>query len=431
MQIVHCLAKGQLRNFKVFLVSLLIPSFLFGVENTNSVLALLQNGLQNWIPIIKTACLWVFWTLVVIDITWSFGKMALSGFEIGEFFATLIKKIIYIGVFLFLFNTDQWLQILFNSFSQLATEANKNVAVMPGNITTSAAEILLLIWDKMSILNIPKSLFMLICGLIILIAFVLMAIDLLIVYLKFYLINIIIFFALALGGLEHFRQIGLNPIVSGIKIGIELFMVQGLMALAINTVDVSFKELNQNVSVDLVLQILIVSLIFCIVTKMVAGLIEAVFSGGVGESAGASGGFRAAAVVAGGAMLGAAAGGIGATRALSAAKELHLAQGGGGGMDLVKGVAKNLATAGMEHLKENSTHARMSNDIANRLQRKTENLQTNDSFSGTEQSQQATTQPQSSQQQKQQKKQENNEPYQSGIQNVATIETKDESLKNF
>lgn len=130
---------------------------------------------------------------------------------------------------------------------------------------------------------------------------------------------------------------------------------------------------------------------------MVAGLIEAVFSGGVGESAGSAGGFRAATVMAGGAMMGAVAGGIGATRALNAAKELHLAQGGGGGMDLVKGVAKNLATAGMEHLKENSTHARMSNDVANRLQRKTENLQTNDSFSGTEQSQQA-TQSQNSQQ---------------------------------
>ena len=65
-----------------------------------------------------------FLVLVVIDITWTFGKMALSGFEFGEFAATLIKKIITIGVFLFLFNVDYWLKILFDSFSQLATNVS-------------------------------------------------------------------------------------------------------------------------------------------------------------------------------------------------------------------------------------------------------------------------------------------------------------------
>ncbi|EAI0870365.1 P-type conjugative transfer protein TrbL [Campylobacter coli] len=370
------LAKELLRRFKnlIIFIFLLLPNLAFGLENSNGVLDLLQNGLESWIPLIKTACLWVFWTLVVIDLVWTFGLKALSGFEFGDFLATLIKKIMYIGIFLFLFNTDQWLQILFNSFSQLATGVSNGIKITPSNIVTSGVEILLSIWEAAGI-NLAKTLFLLICGLIILIGFLLMAIDLLIVYLKFFLMNVIVFFALALGGLNHFKQIGLNPIMTAIKIGIELLMIQGLMALAINITNSAFKEIAQNLTIDLTLQILVVALIFCMITKMVPGIIEAVFNGSIGESAGASAGFRAVATMAAGAAAGAAVGAVGATRAMNAAKALHLAEGGAGGMDLVKGVAKNLAGAGGEHLRDNLTRGRMPHQMANRLQEKLRDIQ--------------------------------------------------------
>ncbi|EAI8312627.1 P-type conjugative transfer protein TrbL [Campylobacter coli] len=370
------LAKELLRRFKnlIIFIFLLLPNLAFGLENSNGVLDLLQNGLESWIPLIKTACLWVFWTLVVIDLVWTFGLKALSGFEFGDFLATLIKKIMYIGIFLFLFNTDQWLQILFNSFSQLATGVSNGIKITPSNIVTSGVEILLSIWEAAG-LNLAKTLFLLICGLIILIGFLLMAIDLLIVYLKFFLMNVIVFFALALGGLNHFKQIGLNPIMTAIKIGIELLMIQGLMALAINITNSAFKEIAQNLTIDLTLQILVIALIFCIITKMIPGIIEAVFNGSIGESAGAAAGFRAVATMAAGAATGAAVGAVGVTRAMNAAKELHLAEGGKGGMDLVKGVAKNLASAGGEHLRDNLTRGRMPNQMANRLQEKLRDIQ--------------------------------------------------------
>ncbi|EHN8354880.1 P-type conjugative transfer protein TrbL [Campylobacter coli] len=370
------LAKELLRRFKnlIIFIFLLLPNLAFGLENSNGVLDLLQNGLESWIPLIKTACLWVFWTLVVIDLVWTFGLKALSGFEFGDFLATLIKKIMYIGIFLFLFNTDQWLQILFNSFSQLATGVSNGIKITPSNIVTSGVEILLSIWEAAG-LNLAKTLFLLICGLIILIGFLLMAIDLLIVYLKFFLMNVIVFFALALGGLNHFKQIGLNPIMTAIKIGIELLMIQGLMALAINITNSAFKEIAQNLTIDLTLQILVIALIFCMIAKMVPGIIEAVFNGSIGESAGAAAGFRAVATMAAGAAAGSAAGAVGITRAMNAAKALHLAEGGKGGMDLVKGVAKNLAIAGGEHLRDNLTKGRMPNQMANRLQEKLKDIQ--------------------------------------------------------
>ncbi|EAJ3304719.1 P-type conjugative transfer protein TrbL [Campylobacter jejuni] len=364
---------NKLRLILIF--CFLIPNLAFGAETAEGVLNILRNGLLSWTTLIKTACLWVFFTLVVIDLVWTFGLKALSGFEFGEFLATLIKKIIYIGIFIFLFNVDYWLQIIFNSFSQLATNVNNGLDIYPSNIIQNAFKIVMIILKSMSVTSPGESFFKVISGIIILIAFVLMAIDLLIVYLKFFLMNVIIYFALALGGLNHFKQIGLNPITTAIKVGIELFMIQGLMGLCITIIEKTYNEMDQEISYEITLAVLVTSLIFCMITKMIPGIIEAVFNGSIGESAGAAAGFRAVATMAAGAATGAAVGAVGVTRAMNAAKELHLAEGGKGGMDLVKGVAKHLATSGGEHLRDNLTKGRMPHQMANRLQEKLKDIQ--------------------------------------------------------
>ncbi|EAL2857324.1 P-type conjugative transfer protein TrbL [Campylobacter coli] len=359
----------------VLFLCFLIPNLAFGAESPEGALTLIKNGLLSWTPLIKTACLWVFWTLVAIDLIWTFGLKALSGFEFGDFLATLIKKIMYIGIFLFLFNTDQWLQIIFNSFSQLATNVNNGIDVKPNNIISTAIDVVITILQSASIFSPVQSFFIAISGIIILISFLLMAIDLLIVYLKFFLMNVIVFFALALGGLNHFKQIGLNPIMTAIKVGVELFMIQGLMGICFTMIGAIANEINQNITIENILIALVTPVIFCIITKMIPGIIEAVFNGSIGESAGASAGFRAVATMAAGAATGAAVGAVGVTRAMNAAKALHLAEGGAGGMDLVKGVAKNLASAGGEHLRDNLTKGRMPHQMANRLQEKLKDIQ--------------------------------------------------------
>ena len=42
---------------------------------------------------------WLFWTLVVISMVWTFGLMALRRADIGEFFAEFIKLTLFTGFF--------------------------------------------------------------------------------------------------------------------------------------------------------------------------------------------------------------------------------------------------------------------------------------------------------------------------------------------
>lgn len=327
-------------------------------------------GLKKWIPTVKGACMWVFFTFVIIDLTWTFGKMALTGFELGEFIFTLIKKIIFVGVILFLFNIDQWLDVLFKSFTKLATDVSNGNKITPNNIIGSAVDIVLIILKSMSLMSPGDSFFKVITGLMILILFVLMAIDLLMAYIKFYLLNVLVFFALAFSGLERFKEYGINPILTAVKVGIEVFMIQGLMALCITMMDEAFGDITKKSDMGLVLGVLVIAMIFCIITKNIPSHVEAVFHGGLGETASASSGFRAVAAMTGVAAASTITGAVGATRAIQAAKDLHIAEGGKGGMDMIKGVAKNLATTAGEHLRDNLSKGRMPNDIANRLQEK-------------------------------------------------------------
>jgi hypothetical protein len=365
---------------------ILIPAACFGVENSDGILSLIRSGILSWQPTIKTACMWIFAALVVIDLTWTFGKMALTGFEFGEFVFTLIKKIIFIGIIIFLFDVEKWTKWLFEGFVALSGKVNQNsVPITPNTVLSQAISIVMIIINSID-LNIPESFLKIISALLMLVAFAFMAIDLMIVYIKFFLMVVITYFSLAISGIEHFKSMGFNPILSFIKVGIEVFMLQSLMRLMFRIMNDSYLEMFNGITRTSIIQILVTALIFTIITKMVSSAIEAVFQGGIGDTATGASGFKQVMAMTGSMAVGAAAGAIGATRAIQAAKDLHIAEGGkGSGMDMIKGVAKNLATTAGEHLRDNLSRGRMPNDIANRLQEKIKaaTSASSDSSSGT------------------------------------------------
>ncbi|MFA6760275.1 MAG: P-type conjugative transfer protein TrbL [Sulfuricurvum sp.] len=342
-------SRSSLPWLLIFLLTFTTP--IYAIENSTDILNLVSSGIGSWVPYVKQATLWVFWTLVAIDLTWTFGKMALSGFELGEFLATLIKKIMFIGVIIYLFDVSYWLNNLLSSFSMLSHSAS-GTSVEPNSIISGAYKIFLSIWDStsFSVFDTGKSIVILLVGLLTIFAFVLMAIDLVIVYVKFYIMQVVIYFALALGGLEHFRQTALSPILTAIKVGIELFVIQALMGLALTSVENASTTLKENATLEIVIQILIMSMIFAVITKLVPTVVEAVMSGSIGDNSAASSGFKQVAAMAVGGVAGAAAttaaNSVGVTRAMAAARDLHDAQGGDKAfVSTVKGTAKNMANA--------------------------------------------------------------------------------------
>ena len=53
----------------------------------DSVLTRYQSAVVGWTGVITSSASWLFWTLVLISMVWTFGMMLLRKADMGEFFA--------------------------------------------------------------------------------------------------------------------------------------------------------------------------------------------------------------------------------------------------------------------------------------------------------------------------------------------------------
>jgi type IV secretion system protein TrbL len=90
----------------------------------DNVLDRYQAAASGWAGVITTAATWLFWTLVVISMVWTFGMMALRKADIGEFFAEFVRFTIFTGFFWWLLtNGPNFASSIYASLRQLAGNA--------------------------------------------------------------------------------------------------------------------------------------------------------------------------------------------------------------------------------------------------------------------------------------------------------------------
>src|SRR5918996_127362 len=65
----------------------------------DNVLARYSAAATTWASYITSRASWLFWTLTVISMVWTFGMMALSKADIGEFFAEFVRFTVFTGFF--------------------------------------------------------------------------------------------------------------------------------------------------------------------------------------------------------------------------------------------------------------------------------------------------------------------------------------------
>lgn len=287
---------------------------------------------------VKDYALKVFFVLVLIDIVWSFGMMALKGAEFGEFMVAIMKRTMWIGIFLFLFTLSDWLYPIFHSFVKLS-EHITGYSVSPDSGFTLANTLFkhfvnnktLSAWYPIT------SMAMFFLGVAAALIVVFMTIDLIVVNLKFYFAAIIVYFTLALGGLSRFQDMGVNPILSIIKLGIEIFLITIMLMIAFSTVDLFLVNEFEKEDLTVPFNVLCMLIMIYMGTKAIGSTIEAIFNGQIGDTAGASSGIKAVMTAAAGLGVAAATGGK-----IGSVGQLGTALSGGIG----KGASKTAAAAG-------------------------------------------------------------------------------------
>lgn len=306
-----------------YLILLFIPIFAFAGVNTDNqtdgILQLFINASNSWQNAIIPTAKNLLWGFITIDMVLTFGFLAVKGTEIMEIFGELLRKIVWIGFFLFLFQTAGVLSKIPDSFSQIAFNATGK-DIMPDTILEEAISIVDSIWSATSALDPFLSLVIVFTGIICLISFGLMAAQLFIVLVKIQALIAGAYLMFAFGGLSYTRAMAINPLKAIFAAGMELMFIKLFLALTIDTVTMIGGNVDNDISSYIA--IIITSILLVSVVTMIGGMVSSLMSGTLGGNS--TSGLAVAAAVAGGAAAGAAGaakGGMGLYDAAKAAKE--------------------------------------------------------------------------------------------------------------
>lgn len=280
---------------------------------------------------------WLFWTLVVISMVWTFGMMALRKADIGEFFAELVRFIIFTGFFWWLLvNGPAFANSIIQSLARIGEQAAGVSSVTPSGIV----DVGFMIW-KQAINNLSAwspvdSLVGAVLSAAIMLLLGLVAVNMLLMLVAAWLMAYAGIFFLGFGGSRWTSDMAINYYKTVLGVAVQIMTMVLLVGIGNDMLSAFYTRMNQNV---LNFEELGVMLVFCMallslvnrVPPMVAGIVTGSSIGAaggignfgtgaaVGAVMGAAGMAAGAASVAGSAVMGGAANLAGGGSAIKAA----------------------------------------------------------------------------------------------------------------
>ena len=323
----------------------------------DSVLDRYQAAASGWAGVITTAATWLFWTLVVISMVWTFGMMALRKADIGEFFAEFVRFTIFTGFFWWaLTNGPNFASSIYASLRQLAGNATGlGNALSPSGIVDVGFAIFDKVMDQSSVWSPVDSMAGILMAVAILVILALVGVNMLLLLASGWVLAYGGVFFLGFGGSRWTSDMAINYYKVVLGVAAQLFAMVLLVGIGKTFLDDYYSRMSAGISLkEMGVMLIVVIILLALVNKippLIAGIITGASVGGAGIGnfgAGAAlgaAGMAAAAAATGGAALAAgaasAAGGASAVMAafskanenVSSGSDVMSMLGGGGGGD--------------------------------------------------------------------------------------------------
>lgn len=306
---------------------------------------------STWAGVIGQYASWLFWTLVVISMVWTFGMMALRKADIGEFFAEFVRFTITTGFFWWLLlNGPSFAMDIINSLRMIASEASGlSQGLNPSTPIDIAFDILAKAAKSYSITSPIDNLSIFLTTLAILVCMGVVAANVLLALVTAWVVAYSGIFVLGFGGSRWTSDIAIGYFRSVAGIALKLLTMTLLVGIATSIIDGYHGALAEGAPLDELLVIFVVSLVLMILVNTIPNVMAGLIPGsGAAASAGSSfgagalmgSGMAAAGMATGGAALaakatmGAAAGMTGGASAIQAAFQKASASIDAGGGDM-------------------------------------------------------------------------------------------------
>ncbi|HAT4454867.1 TPA: P-type conjugative transfer protein TrbL [Legionella pneumophila] len=289
---------------------------------------LLDNILQRFA---STSALWsktmlnyaryLFWSLALISMVWTYGLMALRKADIQEFLAETVRFFVVVGFFYWILDNGPAIaKAIIDSMRQLAAKASGiNEHVSPSDIVDVGFDIVSKAIDSSSIWSPAATTVGLLVAGVILIILALVSINMLIILITAWILTYGGIVLLGFGGGRWTQDIAINYYKTVLGIALQAFAMILIIGIGKSFVDQYYAAMSENIMLKEMFVMLVVAVLLLVLINKIPPALAGIVSGGGGAGGGGGlglGGAMGAAGIAGAAMAGA----VGST----------LAQSGGG-----------------------------------------------------------------------------------------------------
>jgi P-type conjugative transfer protein TrbL len=284
----------------------------------------------GWETTISTYANWLFWTLALISMVWTFGLMALRQADIGEFFAEFIRFTIFTGFYWWLLSHGPRIATdIMDSMRQIGgAAAGTGGGLTPSGIVDIGFELFINISSKSLIWHPVDFVVGIIISAVILVVLALVSVNMMLLLVSSWILAYAGIFFLGFGGSRWTSDMALNYFRTVLSTGAQLLTMVLLVGIGKSFLDAYYLNMSGIVLSELGI-ILVISIVLLVLVNKLPGLVGGLamgggtgaLGGGLGASAAVAGAAMAAAAVstAGSALLGLAANVGGGAQAIMAA----------------------------------------------------------------------------------------------------------------
>jgi len=264
----------------------------------DTILQRFSQAAKGWRTIILEAANRLFWTLAVISMVWTFGLMALRKADIGEFFAEMLRFIMFVGFYWWLLqNGPNFADSLVKSLSKLGSQAgglpvyNDKFGLSPSEIVQLGFDIFAKIVDNMSMWpsKIAFSIAGVVMGLGILMVLVVIAINMLLLTVSAWVLAYAGIFFLGFGGARWTSDMAINYFKTVLGMAVQILAMLLLLSVGKTFLDQYYAAMSADIN-GTNLKAMAALLVCCVVLMELVAKIPPVLAGIItGSSIGGGG----------------------------------------------------------------------------------------------------------------------------------------------
>ena len=268
------------------------PSRMDSTNLFDSILKMFHETAHTWSHTIFNYASWLFWSLALISMVWTFGLMALQKADIQEFFREMLKFIVTLGFFFWiLLNGPLIATSIIDSLRQLAADASGlSYTISPSDIVDVGFDIVSKAIDNSTMCSpVATGVGIIVAG-IILIILTLVAMNMLLILISGWIVTYGGVFLLGFGGGRWTQDIAINYYRSILGIALQAFAMILLIGIGKSFIDQYYALMSKDILLKEMFIMLTVSIVLLVLINKIPPMLADLVHGGGNFGGGGGGG---------------------------------------------------------------------------------------------------------------------------------------------